>query len=343
MRVLLVRTDRLGDVILSTPVATLLKLAHPDAQVHMLVRAAVAPLVRLHQDVDQVLELPDRSGLTDLVHLFRADAPDAVVLLHPTFELALAAWLARIPRRIGTRYRAYSFLLNERVPVHRKRSGKHELELNVDTAAPLGLAEIEAARPLFRFRIPAEVEERAAARLRELGAAEGERGVVLHPGSGGSARDWPVRRFAELARLVHGAGLGPIWVTGTAREKSLVDELERLSGVPLRRLEGRLNLPELAAVLKHARAVVANSTGPLHLAVAVGTPVVGLYCPIGPCHPRRWGPYGRPDAVLVPPVPECDRCTESCVHYDCMLKISAEQVFEKLQDIVEKDRPAEPS
>ncbi len=334
MKVLLVRTDRLGDVILSTPVATLLKLAHPEAEVRMLVRPGVAPLVRLHEDVDRVVELPEPANTGALTRLFQEEDPDAVVVLHPDFRLALATWLAGIPRRIGTRYRVYSFLFNEPVRVHRKRSSKHELELNVDTAAPLGLARIDEAKPLFRFRVPEEVERRVVRRLAKLGADPQARGIVLHPGSGGSARDWPVQRFAELARLVHQTGLGPIWVTGTGPEQGLVDELIERSGVPLLRLDGQLNLPELAALLQRARAMVANSTGPLHLAVAVGTPVVGLYCPIGPCHPRRWGPYGRPEAVLVPPVPECDRCTTSCVHYDCMLKITAEQVLEKLEDIL---------
>lgn len=342
MRVLLVRTDRLGDVILSTPVATLLRVIHPEAEVLMLVRQSVAPLVRLHEDVDRVVELPEPETVSALVQVFRQAEPDAVVMLHPTFRLALAAWLARVPRRIGTRYRAYSFLFNEPVRVHRKHSGKHELELNVETAAPLGLAGIANVRPLFRFRIPLEVEQAVVARLRELGSNPEAPGIVLHPGSGGSARDWPVQRFAELARLVHKAGLGPIWVTGTEPEKRLIDDLVALSDVPLHRFDGQLSLPELAALLKRARAVVANSTGPLHLAVALGTPVVGLYCPLGPCHPRRWGPYGRPNAVLVPPVPECDRCTPSCVHYDCMLKISAEQVLEKLEAILANTNPDSP-
>jgi|YelNatPaOPRAMG01_1025707.scaffolds.fasta_scaffold00095_47 heptosyltransferase-3 len=336
MKVLLIRTDRMGDVILSTPVATLIKRAHPDWRVEMLVARQLVPLVGVHRDVDAVLEFGGRdSSLRELVRLLRSRRYDAAVLLHPTFRLALSLWLARIPRRIGTAYRLYSFLLNERVPVHRKRSRLHELELNVLTASPLGLAPLPESGELFRFELPEEEERRLAEKLARAGVEPAARPIVLHPGSGGSARNWPVRRFAELAELLHARGIGPIVITGTSAERQLVDELVRLAAVPLVRLDGELEILQLAALLQRARVVVANSTGPLHLAVAMGAPVVGLYCPIGPCHPRRWGPYGRRDAVLMPDVPECDRCRASCPHYDCMESIPADRVAAKIGQVMQ--------
>ncbi|MDZ7374572.1 MAG: glycosyltransferase family 9 protein [candidate division KSB1 bacterium] len=336
MRVLLVRTDRMGDVILSTPVATLLKEAHPDWQVDMLVSAWLAPLVRIHRDVDAVLTCqPERQRVRDLAHELRLRKYDAAVLLHPKPALAFALWLARIPLRIGTRYRAYSFLLNRRVAVHRKHSPLHELELNVLTAAPLGLAPIAHVNPLFRFSVPEEAEAAVSAKLEAAGAEPNARPIVVHPGSGGSARDWPIDRFAELLRDLAELSLGSVVVTGSSTERTLVDTLVALSQTPLVRLDGQLSVVELAALLRRARLVVANSTGPLHLAVAMGTPVVGLYCPVGPCHPRRWGPYGRPNAVVMPEVPECSRCRKSCPYYDCMASIPAGRVLEKIREVLD--------
>ncbi len=328
---LVVRTDRLGDLILSLPVTTALKQAYPGCAVGLLTSPHTAPLVERHPDVDLLL-VDDAAGShrgirgwLKLVAQIRAGQFDTAVLLHPSLRLSLALAAARIPERVGTAYRAYSLLFTTRVRVHRRGVAHHELDLNFDLLAPLA-----PRPPRVEFKIPIDTEARARVQqlLAPLRTRTERKLVVVHPGSGGSARDWPVDRFAGLVDALHRRLDAEVIITGSAQESPLVSRLCQLCQTKPFRLDGGTTLKELAALLAEADLLVSNSTGPLHLAVAVGTEVVGLYCPIRACAPERWGPYGRPQSVLTPRVDACDRCTgRRCPHWDCMAMISVEEVF----------------
>lgn len=330
-RFLVVRTDRLGDLILSLPVLSALKQAYPGCVVGLLVAVQTAPLVEGHPDVDVLLRDDPRSehrgmrGLARLVRQVRMGQFDTAILLHPTLRLALALAAARIPQRLGTAYRPYSLLFTHRVPVHRKGVARHELDLNFDLLSPI------APRPAqVAFKIPVTDEARAHVRhlLAPLRPRQTGKLVVIHPGSGGSARDWPLEHFARLADELTRQLNATVVVTGSAQESLLVDRLWRLCQQKPFRLDGRTSVKELAALLGEADLVVSNSTGPLHLAVAVGTKVIGFYCRIRACAPERWGPYGHPDSVLTPEVQPCERCTGArCPDWDCMSSISVEQAL----------------
>jgi lipopolysaccharide heptosyltransferase II len=330
-RFLVVRTDRLGDLILSLPVAAALKQAYPGCLIGFLVSSGTAPLLAGHPDIDLLLvdDAADTyrglAGWMRLVRQIRAGQFDTAVLLHPTLRLALALAAAGIPVRVGTAYRLYSFLFTIRVRVHRKGVARHELDLNFDLLSPLAPRPVEVA-----FNIPVDAEARAKVRqlVGPLRTRPGQKVVVVHPGSGGSARDWPVACFARLVDKLAQELQAAVVVTGSAHESSLVNQLCQLCHTKPFRLDGGTTLKELAALLAEADLLVSNSTGPLHLAVAVGTEVIGLYCPIRGCAPERWGPYGRPDSVLTPGVESCDRCTGTrCPHWDCMATISVDEAF----------------
>ncbi|HBE74237.1 MAG TPA: hypothetical protein DDW31_09190 [candidate division Zixibacteria bacterium] len=335
-RILLVRTDRIGDVVLSLPSAGLIKSRLPGAGVHFLTRPYTAPLAAMAPDVDSVLEDEPGTGAWRLSRRISAGKYDAAVLLHPTARLAAALFLARIPVRIGTAYRSYSFLLNRRVPLHRRDSRRHELELNlelVDRGLGLGASEeIVKKRWLPRLNVVPASREAAAG---TLGAQSGKEIVVVHPGSGGSARDWPLRNFGALIDRLSGAGLA-VAVTLGPGEEALRGRLEPMLSSRPGWLSG-LALGELAAALSLAGLVVSNSTGPLHIASAAGARALGIYCPVKPCLPRRWGPYGPGHLALVPEAPACDRCSgESCRHWDCMESLTVESVFAKALEMLQK-------
>lgn len=313
---------------LSTPVLTAIKKNDADAYTAMLVRSYTEDVVSGHPDLDLVILDSDEPGLQALwrqVARLRSYQFDVVLVLHPTFRLALLTRMAGIPNRVGTAYRAYSFLFNHKIPQHRKNSGKHELDLNLEMAAAIGamLEQVE-----FKFHIPQQAGERVAAFLRKNGIDEKGSFVVLHPGSGGSALDWPAEQFGRLARSILDEIHVPVIVTGTRAESDLLDRLETEAKGGVIRAESISNIKELAALLKKASLFVGNSTGPLHIAVAVGTEVIGLYCPIMPCRPERWGPYHRLDSVIIPPVEACDKCRpDRCKYENCMELISVDQVM----------------
>ncbi len=326
-RILVIRTDRIGDVILSTPVLTALKRAYPRARVDMMVRCYTREVVEDHPHVDEVVIDPQENGskFIQLVLYLHRQHYDAVLVLHPTFRLALMCWLARIPLRVGTLYRAYSFLFNRRVRQHRRGSGRHEADLNLELAGTVGghCEDLE-----LRLQVPEDIQARVRQKLHESDIAG--RFVVVHPGSGGSARDWPWTAFADLCDRIQSRMDVTVVLTGSNSERALIDRIAgRCHHRPVR-LDGQLSIKELSAVLKRASVVVANSTGPLHLAVAVNTPVVGLYCTLPACHPDRWGPWHYPDSVLVPETVSCEADPA------CMESISVDRVFDKICEQIEE-------
>jgi len=327
-KILLVRTDRLGDVILSTPVATALKKKWADVHVAFLARRYTAEVLRCHPHVDEIIELDGAEiagHLTRLIAVLRQKNFDAAIMLYPRPQLAWAIWRSAIPQRLGTGYRWYSFLFNRRVFEHRKIAAHHEAEYNLRLLQPLGIA---GAPVEFHFTISPDARECADAKLNALGA--GAHPIILHPGSGGSARDWPPENFARLADLLRDA---QVILTGAPNEIDLIDGILQQTTTKPISLCGRLSITELAVLCQRAAVFVSNSTGPLHLAVMVGAPVVAFYPPIQACRPERWGPYGRSADVLMSQQEECRCCRGATANVcDCMRAISVQTALQKIRE-----------
>ena len=331
-RILIVRTDRIGDVVLSLPVVTALRRRYPDAYIVMLVSQVTKEIVEDHPDVDEILldEGDGIVGFCNLIRKIRRGKFDAAVLLHPTFRLALALALSGTVWRIGTGYRIYSFLFNKRVFEHRKKSLRHEVDYNLSLASVLGA---DSSKVEFNFPVSAKASKRIKELFDEIGITNKEPIVVLHPGSRGSALDWPVNYFARLAEYLVTKSHAQVIVTGGKGEEKIVSEvLKGISG-KIWGVVGRLNLKELAALFKKADLIIANSTGPLHIGVAVGTEVIGFYPPLVPASVRRWGPYGRKLSAFVPDLPECTKCIKSkCPYWNCMKLIPVHAVWKRADE-----------
>jgi ADP-heptose:LPS heptosyltransferase len=226
----------------------------------------------------------------------------------------------------------YQMLLNRKIYEHRKENLQHEAEYNLSLLRPLG---IESQRILPGVYLTAEEKQSASRLFDELGVAPDDTVVLIHPGSGDSSLNLPAKRFAQAAdRLTEEMGAKVI-LTGTANERELVDFIKGAMRHKAVDLTGRTDLRQLAAVLAKCDVVISNSTGPTHLAAAVGTPTVAIFCPIFSAGPIRWGPYGEGHEVILPPVPVCFKCRpRDCPHYDCMEKIGAEQIVSKVRAVL---------
>lgn len=333
-RVLVLRTDRLGDVILSTPVAVALKKAQPNVHVTFLIRDYTRAVVEACPAVDQVLVLEayqndaGRLMVRRLAAALRSQSFDVAIHLFPRFREALAVWLARVPIRIGTGYRWYSFLFNRRHYEHRKTAEYHEAEYNLHLLSHLGIDEPGVE---FRMKVPPDARQRLLSKMTAQGIEVQRPYVVMHPGSGGSSRDWPPESYARLADRLQMELDVPVVITGDTGDRPVIERMKSAMVSKPLDVSGRLSLQELASLLQSASVVVANSTGPLHLAVAMGTEVVAFYPPIRACRPERWGPYGRMADVLMYQIEECRRCSRS---YDrwcaCMQRIPVTAAFEKV-------------
>lgn len=310
-------------MLLSLPMAQAIRSACPEWQVAVLASAANREAAEHNPDVDQVLVDIEakHSGLRDVGPLARAlrGRFDAAVLVHPTPRLALALWLARIPVRVGTAYRSYSFLLNRRLPQHRRGRPVHEATLNLELLAGLGIAPPKDIPPL-KWRFDPSEREKANALLRREGLLD-SRWAVIHPGNAGSAMNWDVNSYAAFGSRLVQAGW-KVALTGTATEQQLVQHVCAKVGRNVANLCGRLSLGELAAVLASAHLFVGGSTGPTHLAALLGTPTVAVYAPLRSQRPERWRPLGPHVVTLLPEVhQQCPRCIlQRCPYYPCMTR-----------------------
>lgn len=204
-----------------------------------------------------------------------------------------------------------------------------EAEYNLRLLAMMNIpAPASFAAPL---RIPEGLRDTARNLLAEAGLDSRTPFLVVHPGSGGSARDFDARSMGRVAlSLIQRYPGMAVLVTGSEAEKGIMERTRKTIGDSARLLPRSIRLDELAAVLHEARLCLANSTGPLHIASALCVPVLGFYPFQRVCHPRRWGPVFGPAEILTPPhEPECEACKrESCPDHDRMDRITIESATE---------------
>jgi heptosyltransferase-2 len=332
VNILLVRPDGIGDEILSLPVATALRRVMPGARLSFLSSAYAAPVLAHHPDLDEVLTVNGQERLGELVRLFKRNV-DAAIFLKPFRRLMTAAWLARVPLRVGTGYRWYSFLLNRRVYEHRSDFSRHESAYNLGLLRGLGLTPGEVTPP--RLVVTAEEQEWARS---FLGGSSRLR-VVVHPG-GFSSRLWKLVHYRNLVLHLAQAGR-EVLLTGNAAERDKFRTDAGISHWPdgVRDLMGVLSIRQLMAVIAESHAVVSLATGPMHLAAALGVPTVSIFDPRRNNSPTRWQPLGT-GVVLKPEVPTCEKCIyEACPYWDCLDRITVETVEEQVTQALARALP----
>ena len=325
MKILLVRPDGIGDEILSLPVATALRRLLPDARLIFLSSAYAAPVLWHHADVDEIRTLEGRESFLELVRLFRD--LDAVVFLKPFRRLMAAAWLARVPLRVGTGYRWYSWLLNRRVYDHRSDFAKHEMDYNLGLLKGLGLNPPDGVPP----RLSVTGDER---RWAEVFLGQAIRRIVVHPG-GFSSRIWKAGQFRDLVCRLAGERCEVVLIGSQQERERFRSEsgvMEWPAGV--RDLMGTLSLRQLMAVVAESHAVVSMSSGPMHLAAALGVATVSLFDPRRNQSPVRWRALGQ-GVLLIPEVPTCEKCIyQACPYWDCLDRITVDTVLQRIHQVL---------
>jgi heptosyltransferase-3 len=343
-KILVVRTDRIGDVILSTPVLEAIKSSYPKSHITMMISPYTKDVVKNNPRVDDVI-IDDyenihrgMGGFFRLIKKVRGERFDVGVLLYPTFRLAILFFLSGIRYRIGTGYRLYQIFFNRKIYRHRRKNLKHESDYNMDMLRPLG---IKPQRILPEVYLSNDEEIFADQIFKDFDIGKKDIMVAIHPGSGSSSLNLPIKRFAQTADSLIEDVKAKIIITGTEREKRLADLMEsQMRNKPIN-LVGKTNVRQLASLLKKVDVLISNSTGPMHLSSALGTPTVAIFCPIFAAGPIRWGPLGEGNEVILPPVPICFKCKpKSCPYYDCMDQIKAEQIVSKVKAILKQSQKA---
>jgi lipopolysaccharide heptosyltransferase II len=346
---LCIRLDSLGDVLMTSPAIRALRQSRPRRRVTLLTSPTGAAAGRLLADVDEVLvyeapwvkATPPRAGAApdrDLVERLRARRFDGAVVFtvysQSPLPAATLAYLAEVPRRLAhCRENPYQLLTHHVPETEPERGIRHEVRRQLDLAAAVGC---RTADERLALRVP-EGARRAVADLLATLGLDGERTwVTVHPGASAPSRRYPPESFAEVARrIVVELGCAVVF-TGDAAERGLVEAIRAAMGAPSVSLAGRLDLPALAALLERAPLLVANNTGPVHVAAAVGTPVVDLYALTNPQHT----PWGVPHRVLSYDVP-CRYCYKSVCpqgHHDCLRRVPPDAVFRAARELLSAKR-----
>jgi ADP-heptose:LPS heptosyltransferase len=358
LRVLVIRADRMGDVILSTPVFEVIKRHYPNSYLAVMVRDAQAPLVRGLASVDQVMVYDPElrhagiGGFFTLLKDLRAGDFKIAILLQSQFRLALAVYLARVRFRIGPLSKVYSyFFYNRGVRQRRSQVEMHETDYNLQLLRRLGIRVGTRKVPVRVSCSDARVEE-AREWLLKQGWVPGKTLVAVHPGMGGSALNWPEEHYIELIRALLRDGR-QVLVTGGPLEASLLARIREnlnvgsASSSAIYYIAAGQTSEFLAALYLQANLVVAPSTGPVHLAVALEKPVLTFYPPVRVQSAIRWGPYcadaqdGREQASILVPDVYCGqdfKCLGNlCNYYPCMKSITVTQALEQANR--QLDRP----
>lgn len=291
--IILSRTDSLGDVVLSLPLAGAIKKQDAGIKVLFIGRTYSKSIIEASEFVDQFINYDELSKKTksDQVSFFKDLNANAIIHIFPQKEIAKLAKKSNIPIRIGTSHRFFHVLTcNRKINLGRKNSDLHESQLNLKLLGPLGIKNdysLSAISDLYGFKKYVDLNENLS------GLISTKRfNLILHPKSKGNAREWGLENFAELIELLT-EDKYKIFVTGTKEEGNLMlDFLEKYKS-RINDLTGTLSLAELLSFISKVDGLVAASTGPLHIAAATGIKAIGIFAPMRPIHPGRWKPIGK--------------------------------------------------
>ena len=320
-KILIVRHDRLGDLVLTLPIAWALKQVYPDLMIEILTSQYNSYIIKYADYVDRPLiaDFNNKGNIAvgDLVSKMTRNNYNIVIFAKPDLRIAFAAYLAGIPLRLGTSRRAYSLLFNVRVDLPRRRSLMHEVDLNLKLIEHFGLA----FSPNKVWPILSASNEKS-----KLHVIPDDRYIVIHPGSKGSAANWPSENYRRL--ILELSKLIKVIITGQ-------DGIEIEHNENIINLINKTDFAALIDVINSCSLFISGSTGPLHIAAALGRPVIGLYPDHPVLGPHRWGPRGKIATAIAPDKQTGHKCRinidGSC---ECMKKIKVETVKQAALDIL---------
>ncbi len=323
--ILLSRTDNIGDVVLTLPLAGMLKEHFPQCRIVFLAAAYTLPVVCCSEHIDDVWNWDELRQLPEHEQIQRLQAERIEWCFHvfPRPEIAQLVHRAGVPNRVGTRNRLYHWrTCNHRVALSRKNSVMHEAQLNAWLLKPLVGECVSALEEIQRFYgltgvpiLPQNI--RAVLHPTKFN-------LIIHPKSQGSAPEWQIAHYKRLLELLPSERFSVI-ITGTAKEGAQIQEfINEAVVLGVQNLTGATTLRELIALVAASDALVAASTGPLHVAAALGIYALGLFAPIRPMHAGRWKPLGA-KARTLSLEHECHKCTHQAV-CECISAVTPESV-----------------
>jgi ADP-heptose:LPS heptosyltransferase len=335
-KILIARTDRIGDVVLSLPMAEMVKKKYPDCKVTYFIRDYTSSLIDGNPFIDDVIIAEESDGkvlFAKNLKKIKRENFDTCVVVNPTLKISLIMFFARIKNRIGTGYRWYSFLFNRKVFEHRKNAERHELVYNINLLSKIDVKTDDYLNKInFHLKVDDESSKKVNSILTQKGYNPVNQIVIIHPGSGGSSVDLPKEKLIKLTGMLSNIENLTTIITGSKSESELCREFEVNKNVI--NVSGQLDISLLKALIKKAKVFISNSTGPMHIAAALGVHVIGFFPKILSCSQKRWGPYTEKKTIFTPTI-DCSNCTrEQCKKLDCMNSIDIGKVFDETLSVL---------
>jgi len=346
VNILIVKLSAIGDVIHTLPALNAVRNYYPNANITWLVEEDAAPLVQGHKALDRVIVSKRKCWLKALrslsllstikeiygfIKALRDTRYDMILDFQALLKSGMLIALARGRRKIGfgkgLEHMEHSyFFLNERIPAV-------DMEIHALTRGMMLINAVGIPTNEIEYKLPVSNNDRE--KVDELMKKHGINGVkpliAINPVAKWESKLWPKKRFARLADMIIDEYDVKIIFTGGPKDRSIIqDILSAMKGRALN-LAGQTTLKMLAALYEKTLLVVSTDTGPMHLAAAMGTPVVAIF---GPTAPWRTGPYGSGHKVVR--IDSCSPCFKRrCETIDCMAQISVDQVFEAVSKIID--------
>ena len=332
-KILVTRADRIGDLVLSTPVFKALKQKFPHAHLSCLTFLENRELVQGNPYLDEVILYDKRGSEKGVWGNLRFAAQikkkkfDLVIHLHATNRMHWVSFLAGIPTRIGWN-RKLGWALTEAYPDHKVQGLKHEAEYNFDLLKSLEVpipSEFETHFPLNGDALTS-LQKLFDQKNISLKAPK----LILAPSASCLSKIWPAERFAAVADAIYEQTQLPIFLVGSRRDRVMISKVAELASAPVINLSGKLSLSMTGWLLKTATLLISNDSGPVHIATAVGTPVISIFGRKQPgLSPTRWKPLSPKAHYLWKDV-GCDPClAHQCeIHFLCLDAISKDEVMQ---------------
>lgn len=301
--ILIIRTDRIGDVVLTSPTIKVLRQSFPNARITVLLRPFTKDLLVDNPYIDEIL-LDDRENNPDgffgfwrLVALIREKEFDCVINFHTKKRTNLLCFLARIPERIGYKDKKFGFLLTHPVKDERHLGLKHESQYCLDLLRHMGVTKFDCT---LNVSVTDEAKEWMKRVCLENKIDDDQPLIALHPGASDPAKRWPVRRFAELMEgLLSRFPQARFILIGDRECYQMVREISYDTKVPLINMAGVTTVAQLVALINHSCLLVSNDSGPVHIAAALNKPVVSIFTRNQPgINPERWRPLNENSRVV---------------------------------------------
>jgi heptosyltransferase II len=337
-RILITRTDRLGDVVLSTPVVRHLRKLYPEAYLAFMIRPETRDVVANDPCLDEVIIYDKRglhksfiSSIRFAISLKRKKF-DTAIALHPTNRMHIVFFVARIPERIGYNNKM-GLLLTKAFPNFKHLGKKHEVDYNFELLERAGFDTKAADRRPYMVRSP-ENKALVDSVMKDL-SLEG-RIIAIHAGASCPSKRWPPERFAEVADALAAKYGAQIVLVGGAETDVFSGRVASAMTVKATDMTGKFLLGELAEFLSRCSLFISNDSGPVHVSAAVGTPCVVIFGRNDPgLSPERWGPIGDHNRMLHRNV-GCQRClAHNCLRgFACIKAVSAREVISRAEELL---------